>query len=232
MAPSAPKRATTSAGSSAAKSPNVGRPNRRNTSASSGRPSTPTGKGSEKARALAGRHDIPRPSPSSCLAGGEGPVGHSDPNVASPTERLEHRVDVITNRSRQRFVAPEVSRRTTGGEPGGARPHDLDARREHLEGVNDGFERAGFAGLVTFDHHHIGTAALRLAPALTDLDVVEARRRRGGHHPIGEHHRRRDVGRGTGRHHRPVRALDHERAHRHRLAGPLRCPVPLRSAAR
>src|SRR4029077_1767252 len=106
--------------------------------------------------------------------------------------------------------------RTTRGESRGAGSHDLDTRGERFEGTNDGFEHACFAWHVAFDHHHVRTTALCLPTAWPPLDAIEARRRCGRDHPIGEHHRSRYVRRCAGGHHRPVRTFGNEHAYGHR----------------
>jgi hypothetical protein len=135
--------------------------------------------------------------------------------MSLPPPGFEHTVDVVAHSASQRIVAAEVPGRATRGAPCSARTNDFDPRSEGFEGLDDGLERAGFARFVTFDHSEIRASSLCFATALTNLDIVGARCRRGRHHTVGVHHGRRCLGRRSDRYERPVGTLDHEHANRH-----------------
>ena len=92
--------------------------------------------------------------------GDEHPVGDTDAHVVAVG--TEHGDNSFTDLRRERVVAPEVARRTPGGELTTAGPFEHDARSEFLDRARHDFERARLVRLVGVDAHRFGAPRLRL----------------------------------------------------------------------
>ena len=122
----------------------------------------------------------------------------------------------------QRPVTAVVARRPPGGHQAPTGLDDLQAGGQVLQRGEHRLEGPDVARLVAVVQLHRGTPGLGLAAAEAGHDPLGPRRRAGGDHPVGGHHRHRPVrGRADG-HHRPVGAAHRQGPHR----GPLGPPSP------
>ena len=103
-------------------------------------------------------HRTPRREP-----GDEHAVGDPDAHVVAVG--TEHGRDPVPDLRRERVVAPEVARRTAGGELATAGPFEHDTRREDLDRARHHFERARLVRFVGVDAHRFRTTRFGFAPA-------------------------------------------------------------------
>jgi hypothetical protein len=144
-------------------------------------------------------------------AGGEGAVGHPRPGGRGACGQRAG--GEPCDQGGEGVVAPVVAGGASGREGEGAGPDDLDAWRELVHGRRHRLEGAGLAVDVDGQDGQAGAAPLRLPAAQAPSHPLGTSRGGARHHPVGVHHRHRLLRRGAGRHHRPVRAPHHERAH-------------------
>ncbi len=140
----------------------------------------PHREGRQEGGRLARRHHDPPPGGQ---PGGERPVG--DPH---PAPGIRHPRDGRGDPGGQRLVTPEVAGRAPSGDGAHAGAHDLDSRREGLQGHHHRFEDPSVAGRVVLDDHELGAAALGLPPAHPSPHSLGPGGSRAGHHPVGEDH--------------------------------------------
>ena len=167
-------------------------------------------RGEERRRAIWRDDDRVEPCPPGGDGGGEAAVGDADPDVGG---RLG--ANGLDDLLGQPFVTAEVARRAAGAEAQPPWLDDLEARGEPPDGAHDGLERPGVAVGVVVEQHDVGTALLRLAPALADHHAVGSGGRRTGDDAVGVQHDGRHFDGHAGGDDRPVRAPhgDHPLAH-------------------
>ena len=129
------------------------------------------------------------------------PTWHSAP-VRSATWSIR--------RSAARSSRLEVAGGAAGRDRDHARPDDLDADRELLDGGGDGFEQPRVPHRVVGEDDQLRAAPLRVPATHPAADALGPGQRGAGHDTVGRDHRdrlvRREPGRRRGGRHRPVGA--------------------------
>ena len=148
---------------------------------------------------------------------GEPPVGDPGPAVDPPG------ADASRQFGHGRLLATVVAGQGGRGDGAQARSHDLHPCRQLLYGRDHRLEGPGRIHRVVLRHEQGRATGLGLTPAHPTADPGGASGSRAGQHPAGLEHRDRSCdrhpGRGGSGDHRPVRAPQHECAHRYPASG-------------